>query len=1361
MDPTSGAMAAAGAINVPLAGPPIFGAPLGCNGPVHVVVRHRDMLLLGGRFTLCGDQPAAGLAAYDRATRRFAGFGAGIDGTVLAVHLDADAIYVGGRFERAGDQPARNVARWQDARWHSLGEGAGNGVDGEVRALATLDGSIHVGGDFAFAGGLASPYLAQWDGEGWLGFGERGAPDAPVESLLGHNDRLLVAGRFQRAGGVLSPLVASWDGQSWTGAGGGFGPSSVQGPPLIGRQLLLANDRVLLVGHFGFDEDRLPRGNIQQLIGERWQRFGRAWARPMVAAAAFEDQVWISDGDAVFDAQIEYAVLRGAPLHALEASVFGVIFAGQPGLVSDPRTGRTVTIGSVGSFSTGLPPPDSRSRIRSIGAPIINGSVLATVATDEGIYVGGRFDGDPLPASQVGFWNGASWRLLGSMPASGIRTLARYQGELYAGGDVRTEFGEQAYIARWDGSQWQPLQAGVQGQPNEPAYVAALHEYAGDLWVGGRFIRAGGVSAYGIARWDGLSWDRIGPGPMTGVSFFYPFICSACERVPAIESITEYRGKIHLGGRFTVILGGPSPPPYVPPIVVWDGEALRPLAPAGGGLDELYRVEDLESHIDELLIAAPTSSRCDVLAWDGARARRFFGDRPDLSDSDLRCPRSPQRLAGHGAQLYLSGDFERGDGSLLHEALANGTNGQLEQVNPAALSSPGKPPHLSFADEHLLLGDLPYARFPTAVRASESLAVAGDDHSTQPRLSRNGGKLAFASAASNLGQLHAGTAQRIHLRDLASRRLQPLSDLVANAGLTSTAVGFSRPSLSADALTLAFEGDDGQVYALRANRPQRLSEAGDGSAGNDQSLTPSVSPDGRQVAFASYASNLQPGAGGTTRADILLRDLDSGQLERVSTDALGSCREPALANAGIVAFGSEPDAIQQIYYSYPTASGRHSIQLSRNLLDGQPGNAASSAVQLSANGRFGVFQSEASNLVAGDSNGAADIFWFEVADGALVRLERISRSSHGLQADGPSYAPSLSDDGQLIAFHSIASNLIELDRNGASDVFVHFRGSGQTRRFNGSLDGEPPQAHASEGVALSGDGTTLAFSTNAPNLAGGQVAQVVSSRFATPRRADGYAALDLPAFGPQALPLPVTDTVCPGGYFLAMVDDGDAPGLREGRWGMELLLHADGSRYLAGGLNFGGLIDTLQPGFAGFNIANPRSEAQLLDIEAYGRGWSQSIAPLEVSIHLRRPDGSSEVLVSGQPLRLDRPWRRTLTLQPGFHVLEVHAVNEDPRGAPTAAGGSAAGQVLISATTRYVDRTGGGFQGGVVVGGYHGPAFSGSATGYAGFCAPKPESASARLVAITQDPADPSLAGDLRLRLLDQDRVTLIEVDSR
>jgi Tol biopolymer transport system component len=1342
-------------------GPPIFGAPLGCNGPVHAVVRHRDTLLLGGRFSLCGDQPAAGLAAYDRVTRRFAGFGAGIDGTVLAIHVNAEAIYVGGDFELAGGQPARNVARWQEGRWRSLGEGAHNGVDGDVRALAVLDGSIHVGGEFRFAGGVASPNLAQWNGEVWLPFGtQRGGPDAAVESLLSHDGQLFVAGRFEQVGSVPSALVAAWDGEVWSSVGGGFGPSSVEGPPLVGRQLLLVNDRLLLVGNFGFDADRQLRGNIQQLVGERWQRYGRAWARPIVAAAAIDDRVWISDGDAVFDANVEYAVLRGGPLHALEASADGVIFAGQPGLVFDPRSGRTITIGSVGNY-TDLPPPDSRSQISSIGAPLINGSVLATLTSDDGIYVGGRFDGAPIPPSQVGYWNGASWRLLGTMPASGIRTLARYQGQLYAGGDIHTELGEQAYIARWDGSQWNPLDSGVQGQPNEPAYVAALHEYAGDLWVGGRFNRAGSVFVGGIARWDGLRWDRIGPGPMTGVGFFYPFICSACERVPAIESIALHRGQIHLGGRFTVVLGGSSPPPYVPPVVVWDGGALRPLLPSDGGLDDLYAVTDLHSHADELLIASPTPARCDVIGWDGVRARSVFGADPGAGESDLRCPRSPLQLASQAGQLHLSGNVEIADGSLLRAALMRADGDQLEPISPAALSSPGNPPHLSFAGDHLLLGDLPYARFPTAVRASERQGMPGDDSSAGARLSRNGSKLAFGSAAGNLGALHSGTAQRIYLRDLASGRLQALSDLVANAGLTSTAVAFGRPSLSADALTLAFEGDDGQLYVVDAHRPVRLSVAADGSPGDDLSITPSVSPDGSQVAFATYASNLLPGVGGATRADILLRDLHSGQLELVSTGELGSSRDPALANTGIVAFGTESDTLQQIYYSAPGANGRSGFFVSRNRHNNQLGNGASSAVQLSADGRFGVFQSEASNLVAGDSNSASDIFWFEVANGELARLERVSLSSYGLQADGPSLAPGLSDDGQLISFHSIAGNLIELDHNGVSDVFVHFRASGQTRRFNGTLDGQPSQSHASDAATLSGDGSTLAFSTLSPNLGGDQNSQVVYSHFARPRRDDGYAALDLPAFSTQPLPLPLTASVCPGGYFLAMVDDGDAPGLRSGRWGMELLMHADGAREFAGGLNFGGLIDTLQPGFAGFNIANPRGEAQLLEIEAYGRGLYHSTSALSVSIVLRRPDGGSEVLATETSLRLDQPWRHTLTLQPGFHVLEVHALNEDPHGAPSAAGGAAAGQVVISATTRFPDRSGGSFQGGVVVGGYHGPSFNGGVTGYAGFCAPKPELASARLVPITQNPDDPSLAGDLRLRLLDRDRVTLIEVDSR
>ena len=82
-----------------------------------------------------------------------------------------------------------------------------------------------------------------------------------------------------------------------------------------------------------------------------------------------------------------------------------------------------------------------------------------------------------------------------------------------------------------------------------------------------------------------------------------------------------------------------------------------------------------------------------------------------------------------------------------------------------------------------------------------------------------------------------------------------------------------------------------------------------------------------------------------------------------------------------------------------------------------------------------VFESDASNLVAGDDNGGSDIFLYRQV-GADHSVVRVSTGLGGLQADGSSTFAQLSADGRYVVFQSSATNLVAGDTNGAYDIFV-------------------------------------------------------------------------------------------------------------------------------------------------------------------------------------------------------------------------------------------------------------------------------------------------------------------------------------
>lgn len=133
-----------------------------------------------------------------------------------------------------------------------------------------------------------------------------------------------------------------------------------------------------------------------------------------------------------------------------------------------------------------------------------------------GLFVGGNFTtvSRNKPANNIAKWNGTRWEALGSGTNGIVRAIAFFDpipddtlafGELYVAGDFTTAGGVSAGgIATWNGSTWSTLGSGLNGT------VRALAEFNDVLYVGGGFTTAGGLPAEGIAGWDDLGWRSVG-----------------------------------------------------------------------------------------------------------------------------------------------------------------------------------------------------------------------------------------------------------------------------------------------------------------------------------------------------------------------------------------------------------------------------------------------------------------------------------------------------------------------------------------------------------------------------------------------------------------------------------------------------------------------------------------------------------------------------------------------------------------------------------------------------------------------------------------------------------------------------------
>ena len=273
----------------------------------------------------------------------------------------------------------------------------------------------------------------------------------------------------------------------------------------------------------------------------------------------------------------------------------------------------------------------------------------------------------------------------------------------------------------------------------------------------------------------------------------------------------------------------------------------------------------------------------------------------------------------------------------------------------------------------------------------------------------------------------------------------------------------------------------------RAQVTQRVSVTSLGGQGHGASLYASISADGRWVAFTSSAGDLV--AGDTNGAqDVFVRDRLAGTTERVSVatggaQASGASGSPSISADGrCVAFWSQASDLvpgdtngaQDVFVRDRLAGTTERVNVDSSGAQAN-GDSDSSRPQLSADGRFVAFDSFATNLVAGDTNGAADV---SVRDRSAGTTERVSVDSPGAQANGFSYDPSIAADGRRVAFRSEAGNLVPGDTNLQWDVFVRDRLAGTTERVSLSSSGTEGNA-GSHFPSISADGRHVAFESDA------------------------------------------------------------------------------------------------------------------------------------------------------------------------------------------------------------------------------------------------------------------------------------------
>ncbi len=393
--------------------------------------------------------------------------------------------------------------------------------------------------------------IISWDPDG-------AGPQAPLR---------VVAGAFSEIAGIPVNSIAGWNGSHWEPLGDPIGSIS---------DLAVFNGSLIACGAIA--------GNVARWVpGQGWLQFALPLAGPGVLGV---ECMTVSNGELVVGG--EFASIAGVAANNIAAWNGSTWRALGPGLGggSFPRvhslTEYNNQLVAGGHFtSAGAVTVNNIARWNGDSWQSLNAGVTApggvpivrALAVHQGwLVAGGAFTlAGGVPASRIARWNGSAWQPLGTGiggSPSGfgpeMRAMTVHNGWLIVGGKFDTA-GSIASpgIARWSGTDWLPLGAGLQHPLG--ANVNALGVHDGDAYAGGSFTGAGGFTANHLARWTGTDWLTI-------------------ESPWFVHSFAQLGSRIVAAGYFAHSTGPNTPAAYH--IGQWDGVSLSHL---GGGLNSWAR----------------------------------------------------------------------------------------------------------------------------------------------------------------------------------------------------------------------------------------------------------------------------------------------------------------------------------------------------------------------------------------------------------------------------------------------------------------------------------------------------------------------------------------------------------------------------------------------------------------------------------------------------------------------------------------------------------------------------------------------------------------------------------------------------
>jgi RHS repeat-associated protein len=390
---------------------------------------------------------------------------------------------------------------------------------------------------------------------------------------------------------------------------------------------------------------------------------------------------------------------------------------------------------------------------------------------------------------------------------------------------------------------------------------------------------------------------------------------------------------------------------------------------------------------------------------------------------------------GGSADIFLR-DLQTGTTTLISKSLT-GTTGGNGGSTDANISADGRYVVFSSGASNLVAGDtngvsdifireLQTGTTTLVSHVPGDTTVGGNNHSLDPRISADGRFVAFVSQAENLVVNDGTNIEDIYVWDRQTDAIELISvdSNEVNQSNSHNSLPLGR-AFSADGRYVLFETAASNLVPQSAAFEGRNVYLRDRQLGTTVVVTigasglnatggsaATMTPDGRYVGFVSGENDLIAGLSDTNGTfDVFLRDMQTGTTELISRNALGT------------GTGNRSSGVAQYPYDFSTGS-----------------------LVLSNDGRFVAFTSEANNLVVGqsDPNDARteafgthrrDVFLRDRLTGTTSLIsENLAGTATG---ENGSFTPAMSADGSVIAFESLASDLVAgSDPLGHLDVFV-------------------------------------------------------------------------------------------------------------------------------------------------------------------------------------------------------------------------------------------------------------------------------------------------------------------------------------